>query len=151
MPGRAGQARGAGALAPAAAVEACVRLKGDTTGRATYEWVRGAAHALPDDARSLPLFRFESVTVRRFLPQGSGRWREVNYACRLYRDHASGAVIDRMTNPLTGREAHSAHRSAVSGQTRRETSMDVFTVDARAFADRRATSLRADYHWNSVT
>jgi hypothetical protein len=192
------------ALEPAAAVEAWVRLKGDTTGRVTYEWVRGSAHALPDDARSLPLFRFESVTVRRFEPQGPGRWREINYACRLYRDHATGAVIDRMTNPLTGaevrlparcsagptilyapdrvalerdigfrssaldgpmrleridlgrrlvlrREAHSEYRSAATGQTRRETSMDVFTVDARAFANRRLTSLPADYHWNSVT
>ncbi len=194
----------AGTLAPAAAVEAWVRLKGDTTGRVTYEWVRGSAHALPDDARSLPLFRFESVTVRRFLPLGPGRWREVNYACRLYRDHATGAVIDRMTNPLTGgevplpsrcsagpsiiygpdrvalerdigfrssaldgpialervdlgtrlvlrREAHSEYRSSASGQTRRETSIDVFTVDARAFANRRIASLRADYHWHSVT
>lgn len=191
-------------LEPRAAVEAWVRLKGDATGRITYEWVRGSAHALPDDARSLPLFRFESVTVRRFLPQGPGRWREVSYACRLYRDHATGAVIDRITNPLTGaevrltarcsagptllygpdrvvlerdigfrssaldgpmrleridlgsrlvlrREAHSEYRSAASGQLRRETSLDVFTVDARAFADRRVNSLRADYHWNSVT
>jgi hypothetical protein len=194
----------AAALPPAEAVAAWVRLKGDATGRVTYEWVSGSAHALPDDARSQPLFRFESVTVRRFVPQGPGNWREVNYACRLYRDFATGAVIDRMVNPLTGREvalparcaagptllyspervvlerdigfrssaldvpmrldltdlgdrvvlrreAHSEYRSAATGQLRRETSVDVFTVDARAFRNARIANLRADYHWNSVT
>jgi hypothetical protein len=191
-------------LAPADAVTAWVRLKGDATGRVSYEWVSGSAHALPDDVRSLPLFRFESVTVRRFVPQGAGRWREVNYACRLYRDFATGAVIDRMLNPLTGREvplparcapgptllyapervvlerdigfrssaldvpmrldltdlgdrvvlrreAHSEYRSAATGQLRRETSVDVFTVDARSFRNQRVANLRADYHWSSVT
>ena len=194
----------AASLTPADAVAAWVRLKGDATGRVSYEWVSGSAHALPDDARSLPLFRFESVTVRRFVPQGAGRWRELNYACRLYRDFATGAVIDRMVNPLTGREvalparcsagptllyspervvlerdigfrssaldvpmrldltdlgdrvvlrreAHSEYRSAATGQLRRETSVDVFTVDARAFRNARVANLRADYHWNSVT
>ncbi|MEZ5458207.1 MAG: DUF1838 family protein [Steroidobacteraceae bacterium] len=192
------------ALPPAEAVAAWVRLKGDARGRINYEWVRGAAHGLPDDARSQPLFRFESVTVRRFLPQGPGRWREVNYACRLYRDFATGAVIDRMVNPFNGREvplparcsdgptvlyssdgvslerdigfrssaldapmrleltdlgrryvlrreAHSEYRAAATGQLRRETSVDVFSVDARAFRDRRIADLQADYHWSSVT
>jgi hypothetical protein len=191
-------------LPPAEAAEAWVRLKGDARGRITYEWVKGSAHALPDDARSQPLFRFESVTVRRFVPQSPGRWREVNYACRLYRDFATGAVIDQMVNPYTGREvpltarcsagptvlygpdrvtlerdigfrssaldvpmrleltdlgdryvlrreAHSEYRSAATGQLRRETSVDVFSVEARAFRNARVTDLRADYHWSSVT
>lgn len=197
-------AAGGAALPPAEAVAAWVRLKGDARGRVSYEWVRGSAHGLPDDARSQPLFRFESVTVRRFVPQGPGRWREVNYACRLYRDFASGAVIDRMVNPFNGREvplparcsdgptvlyspegvslerdigfrssaldapmrldltdlgrryvlrreAHSEYRAAATGQLRRETSVDVFTVDARDFRDRRIADLHADYHWSSVT
>lgn len=191
-------------LAPADAVEAWVRLKGDARGRVSYEWVRGSAHGLPDDARSQPLFRFESVTVRRFLSQGPGRWREINYACRLYRDFATGVVIDRMINPFNGREvslparcspgptvlyspervalerdigfrssaldvpmrldltdlgdryvlrreAHTEYRSAASGQLRRETSVDVFSVAASAYRNRRVADLRADYHWSSVT
>lgn len=102
---------GAGAAAvtvladPAEAVETWVRLKGDSAGAVTYEWVSGAAWGLPDGAMAQPLFRFESVTVRRFRKLGPAQYLEVSYACRLYRDFASGAVIDRLANPFTKAEA----------------------------------------------
>jgi hypothetical protein len=90
---------------PAEAVETWVRLKGDSAGAVTYEWVTGAAWGIPDGAMAQPLFRFESVTVRRFRKLGPAQYLEVSYACRLYRDFATGAFIDRLANPFTKGEA----------------------------------------------
>lgn len=209
-----GAASGAGAgvsvgsvtqLPPLQAVETWVRLKGDAAGAVTYEWVNGAAFGLPQDALATPLFRFESVTVRRFKPLGGpGQYLEISYSCRLYRDATSGAYIDRLVNPLTGREVkltlgcnpgpttrYSPQRVALekdigfrssaldvpmrlervdlgdrvllrrdsraeytaraTGELRRETSLDSFSVDAAALANRAITNLPAAYQWTSVT
>ena len=189
---------------PAAAVETWVRLKGDAAGAITYEWMTGTAYGLPSDAVSVPLFQIESVTVRQTRKMGPSHYIEQNYACRLYRDAATGEYIDRFVNPLTGREvkftircnpgpavrytpervalladikfdstalnapmrleridagetvvlrreAHSQYRSQASGELRRETSLDTFTVNARELANPRITNLPASYQWTSVT
>ena len=51
---------------PTQAVEAWVKLKGDSTEAITYEWMRGTVYGIPDDARSDTLFGIESVTIRQF-------------------------------------------------------------------------------------
>ncbi len=88
---------------PLAAVETWVRLKGDTAGAVTYEWVHGTAYGAPDDASSQALFGIESVTVRqtRALPEGG--YEERNFACRLYRDLQTGQYINQFINPFTNR------------------------------------------------
>ncbi len=86
---------------PAAAVEAWVRLKGDSAGKLTYEWVSGTAYGMPSDAVGRPLFRIESVTIRQFKRHGPARYTEQTFSCRLYRDMASNAFIDRWHNPYT--------------------------------------------------
>ena len=91
-------------LTGAAAVEAWVRLKGDAGGATTYEWVSGTAFGVPADGPSVVLFRIESVTVRRFEKTGPASYLEKTYSCRLYRDAQTGAFIDRLLNPLDGRE-----------------------------------------------
>jgi hypothetical protein len=189
---------------PATAVETWVRLKGDTSGAVTYEWVRGTAYGLPAEEPGRPLFDIESVTVRQVRRMGPAHYVEQNYACRLYRDPQSGQYIARMLNPYTGREveltarcsagpavrytaervslignirfessalgaplrlerldagdqvvlrreAHSQYRSQASGELRRETSIDTFTVNAAALGDATVTSLPAAYQWTSVT
>jgi hypothetical protein len=100
----AGHADSARVLSGGEAVEAWVRLKGDASGAVTYEWVTGTAFAIPEGAPSVPLFRMESVTVRRFERLGRESYLEKNYACRTYRAIADGAFIDRFVNPLTGLE-----------------------------------------------
>jgi hypothetical protein len=89
---------------PAVVIETWVRLKGDTAGRVTYEWVTGVAYGVPAGALSRPLFGIESVTVRQVRSLGEAGYEEQNYACRLYRDAATGEYIDRFLNPFTGRE-----------------------------------------------
>lgn len=89
---------------PATAIETWVRLKGDTSGRMTYEWVTGVAYGVPVGDLSRPLFGIESVTVRQVRRLGESGYEERNYACRLYRDAESDQYIDRFTNPFTGRE-----------------------------------------------
>lgn len=79
-----------------------IRLKGDLGGEITYERVRGTAFAVPEGRESFPLFHIESVTVRQVRPLPGGGWEERNYACRLYRDSASGEFIDTFDNALTG-------------------------------------------------
>jgi len=86
---------------PATAVEAWVRLKGDSDGKLTYEWVSGTAYGIPFDAIGEPLFRIESVTIRQFRRQGRARYIEKTFSCRLYRHTSSGAFIDRWLNPYT--------------------------------------------------
>jgi hypothetical protein len=100
--------------APAAAIETWVRLKGDTAGRVTYEWVTGVAYGAPAGAPCRPLFGIESVTVRQVRSVGEAGYEEQNYVCRLYRDAATGAYIDRFLNPFTGR--HALHRQHNDGQ-----------------------------------
>ncbi len=49
------------------------------------------------------------------------------------------------------REAHSQYRSQASGELRRETSIDTFTVRAKDLANPGITNLDATYQWTSVT
>lgn len=86
---------------PAQAAEIWVRLKGDTAGRVTYEWMTGVAYGVPEDAPSQNLFHIESVTVRQTRADGAGGFEERNFACRLYKDPATGEYIDHLVNPFT--------------------------------------------------
>ncbi len=88
---------------PLAAIETWVRLKGDTSGAVTYEWVRGTAYGAPDDASSQALFGIESVTVRQTRALKEGGYEERNFACRLYRDIETGEYIEQFKNPFTNR------------------------------------------------
>ena len=88
---------------PATAVDTWVRLKGDTAGRVTYEWVTGTAYGLPDGADSRLLFQIESVTVRQTRRFAESSYEERNYACRLYKDPTSGKYIREFENPFTGK------------------------------------------------
>lgn len=105
-------------LSGADAVTTWVRLKGDAGGATTYEWVSGTAFGVPADGPSVLLFRMESVTVRRFERIGPASFVEKNYACRLYRDAATGAFIDKFANPLTGREVALTSRCSAAPMTR---------------------------------
>lgn len=90
------------AIADAAAdVETWVRLKGDAAGAVTYEWVTGTAWGIPLDDVSRPLFQIESVTLRQITRFGPAHYVEQSYACRLYRDAATGEYISRFINPFT--------------------------------------------------
>ncbi len=102
----------------AEAVTTWVRLKGDSSGATTYEWVSGTAFGVPADGPSVVLFRMESVTVRRFQQTGPASFIEKNYACRLYRDALSGEFIDRFTNPLNGRDVALTSRCSSAPETR---------------------------------
>jgi len=59
-------------------------------------------YGVPDDSQSRPLFMVESVTVRETRKQPDGTFEERNFACRLYKDHDSGAFINQFENPFTG-------------------------------------------------
>lgn len=59
--------------------------------------------------------------------------------------------IDAGERVVIRREAHSQYRSLASGDLRRETSIDTFTVRARDLANPRITNLDASYQWTSVT
>ena len=85
---------------PTVAAETWLRLKGDTAGRVTYEWMRGTATGITDDTEARPLFEIESVTLRQVRPIDRG-WEERTFACRLYRDSESGGYIDGFINPYT--------------------------------------------------
>ena len=88
---------------PIDAMETWVRLKGDTAGRVTYEWVTGFAYGVPVGAPSQPLFQIESVTVRQNRRDGESAYLERTFACRLYRDADTGDYMDAFTNPFTGK------------------------------------------------
>ena len=89
-------------LGPTEAMETWIRLKADTAGSVTYEWVVGAAYGIPDDAAGRRLFDIESLTVRQVRPLEPVGYEERSYSCRLYRDAQTGEYIDRFLNPFTG-------------------------------------------------
>ena len=61
----AGELRAVDLSDPAQAMETWIRLKGDTGGEVTYEWMTGTAYGVPDNESSRALFHIESVTVRQ--------------------------------------------------------------------------------------
>ncbi len=86
---------------PIQAVEAWVRLKGDSDGSITYEWMTGTAYGIPQGSMSTALFDIESVTIRQFQRRGPGHYAEQTFACRLYRHSSTREFIQRWTNPYT--------------------------------------------------
>ena len=112
---------------PAQAMETWLRLKGDSAGAITYEWMTGTAYGLPDEQVSVPLFRIESVTLRQFKKVGVAEFLEQTYACRLYRDASSDVYISHFVNPLTKLDVPLRVRCS-AGQTVRYTSERVSLV-----------------------
>jgi hypothetical protein len=104
-------------ISGAAAVDAWLRLKGDAAGSLTYEWVSGMVFGIPLDEVAVPLFRMESVTLRRF-ERASDAVIEKSYSCRMYRDHRSGEFIERFVNPLNGKEVPLTTRCSLAPQVR---------------------------------
>ncbi|MDJ0928906.1 MAG: DUF1838 family protein [Gammaproteobacteria bacterium] len=94
-------AESAARLGPAESMQTWIRLKADTAGSVTYEWVVGAAYGIPDGATGRQLFEIESLTVRQVRPLEPVGYEERSYSCRLYRDAMTGAYIDRFVNPFT--------------------------------------------------
>lgn len=88
---------------PVQAMHTWVRLKGDTAGRVTYEWVVGTVYGVPVDEASRALFGVESLTVRQTRSRGDDSYEERSFSCRLYKDAVTGEYIDRFDNPYTER------------------------------------------------
>jgi hypothetical protein len=87
-----------------AALERFVRLR-SSPDHAPVMWVfDGVLLAKPEGDVARPLLRSSGVTLTQVRPRGPGlydfRLEEVGY----FRDLASGEVLERWTNPLTGRE-----------------------------------------------
>jgi hypothetical protein len=86
------------------ALERFVRLR-SSPGHAPVMWVfDGVLLAKPQDGVARPLLRSSGVTLTQVRARGPGlydfRLEEVGY----FRDLAGGEVLERWTNPLTGRE-----------------------------------------------
>jgi hypothetical protein len=87
-----------------AALQRFVRLR-SSPGHAPVMWVfDGVLLAKPEGRVAVPLVRSSGVSLTQVRPRGAGlydfRLEEVGY----FRDLASGEVLERWTNPLTGRE-----------------------------------------------
>lgn len=87
-----------------AALERFVRLR-SSPGHAPVIWVfDGVLLARPEGRIAQPLIRSSGVTLTQVTPRGPGvydfRLEEIGY----FRDLESGEVLERWTNPLTGRE-----------------------------------------------
>ncbi len=88
----------------AEALERFVRLR-SSPGHAPVMWLfDGVLLAKPEGGVARPLLRSSGVTLTQVRPRGPGlydfRLEEVGY----FRDLASGEVLERWTNPLTGRD-----------------------------------------------
>jgi hypothetical protein len=59
--------------------------------------------------------------------------------------------VDMGERVVFRRDARSQYASRATGELRRETSLDSFTVDAAAVANPAITNLPATYQWTSVT
>ena len=83
-----------------------VRLMGDTSGRLSPQWWRGAYMGVFDDRHPQVLFRLESCEMKRCLRRSASEYEFQLRIFTMFRDPASNEILHgkRWRNPVTGRD-----------------------------------------------
>jgi hypothetical protein len=95
-------------------VRAIVKLQGDTGGATSYNFTHGTVHAIQNDAIAVPLVNYQAARKSEFRERGDGVFEFRFIGMILYTDPVSGAFVDSIDNPLTGKRVAVKHwRSSI--------------------------------------
>lgn len=89
---------------PQASLQAMVKMRCslDPTQEAILWW-KGTIFAEQPGQKSEPLLGFEGYNICRTEKQADGTWRLYTREIAFYRDLKTGAILDRWSNPLSGK------------------------------------------------
>jgi hypothetical protein len=95
-------------------VRAIVKLTGDTAGATTYSFTHGTVHAIQSDAIAVPIVNYQAARKSEFRAREGGVYEFRFLGMILYTDPASGAFVETIDNPLTGKRVAVKHwRSSI--------------------------------------
>lgn len=97
-------------------VEAIVKIQGDTSGRATYNWRQGHVFGLVDGQMAVPMMRYQSAQIGQFIRQGAGSFAFKYRGIFVYQDFETGAFIDEFENPFTNEKVAVKHFKTSIGE-----------------------------------
>jgi len=94
---------------PEQALEALVKMRGDLRGaEAAWYWT-GTIWAMVSGEENRPLFAYDGFSMARFEKHDAG-YRMLNREAGVYRDLATGEILERWHNPYLGREVRVLQR-----------------------------------------
>lgn len=105
---------GGGVIAPEHLLRDYLRITADASGRAAFNYWRGAYLVALADRPPVILFNMEGCEMRRCIPLGGGRYRSEYRLMTSIVDRDSDEVLNgrAWTNPLTGREVKVSPRTS---------------------------------------
>ena len=89
------------ALDDAALMRSFMKLRGATDGRLTIGWMDAANHAFVDGA-TWPMYRLLAATFQTFRQASDTLWESRTLEIAHFLDMQSGALLEKLTMPLTG-------------------------------------------------
>jgi hypothetical protein len=90
-------------------VRTYVRVVSDLSGADTWKWFSGRLHAALPEGEIVPLLGFDSVIRRKAGPFDPASVTISFSEATVFRDVASGEILDEWRNPLTGRLVRPLH------------------------------------------
>ena len=94
---------------PEQALDALVKMRGDLAGGESAWYWTGTIWAMVPGEENRPLFAYDGFAVSRFEKHEAG-YRMLNREAGVYRDLASGEILEWWANPWLGREVLVLHR-----------------------------------------
>ena len=121
---------------PAQALDALVKMRGDLDGSEVAFYWTGSVWGMVPGEGNRALFAYDGFSAARFERSEAG-WRMLNREVGVYRDLASGAILDRWLNPYLGREVEVLHRfnDPVNVEIRREGRFGIGSIPTTAIGD----------------
>lgn len=115
---RPARAAAAGALLDLAQAEdnvrAIVKLQGDSAGATSFNFTHGTVHAIQNEAIAVPIVNYQAARKSEFRERGDGVFEFRFIGMILYTDPATGAFVETIDNPLTGKRVAVKHwRSSI--------------------------------------
>jgi hypothetical protein len=123
-----------------------VRLMGDTSGRISPQWWRGAYMGVFEDRHPEPLFRLESCEMKRCLRVSAHEYEFQLRIFTMFRDPVSNEILHgkRWRNPITGKDV--VVEPNVSGADKIVKLVDGNILD---IVPARGTEMRVNLWWSA--
>ena len=97
-------------------VRAIVKLTGDTGGATSFSFTQGTVHAIQQGSVAVPLVNYQAARKSEFRELAGGVFDFRFVGMILYTDPASGAFVDSIENPMTGKRVAVKHWRSTIGR-----------------------------------
>jgi hypothetical protein len=87
---------------PADNLTAWMKMRASLVSQDVYFWFTGTLDLAVPGEPIRPLVTVETLILRRTAPQGGQRFHVTDWEASFYRDPVTGAVAEKITNPVTG-------------------------------------------------